>query len=293
AATYVQEVGRLAAGQLDNVHGTHGQACTVNHAADVAFQRNVVELPLGRFRFPGVFLGGIVHLVDFLLAVQRVAIYAYFGVETVQVTGRGDYQRVDFDQRQVALFKQFGQAQENLGELTDLLAFQAQLERQLATLVRLSADQRNNFGFQDLFRSFFSNLLDFHATFSRGHENDTTGTTVYHCAQVQLLVDVGEGFNQNLADRLAVFVGLVGNQVLTQPLFGEFTDLFFALDQLYTAGLAATTSVNLGFDYPAVAADFVCRCYGFLGSIAGNAFGYGQAVLSEQLLALIFVQIHS
>src|SRR5690606_12658621 len=44
AATYVQEVGRLAAGQLDNVHGTHGQACTVNHAADVAFQRNVVEL---------------------------------------------------------------------------------------------------------------------------------------------------------------------------------------------------------------------------------------------------------
>src|SRR5690606_26290684 len=39
----VEEVGRLAAVQVDDVHGTHGQAGTVDHAADVAFEGNVVQ----------------------------------------------------------------------------------------------------------------------------------------------------------------------------------------------------------------------------------------------------------
>ena len=37
-AADVEEVGRLAAVQLDDVHGTHGQTCTVYHAANIAFE---------------------------------------------------------------------------------------------------------------------------------------------------------------------------------------------------------------------------------------------------------------
>jgi hypothetical protein len=38
AAADVEEVGRLAAVQLDHVHGRHRQAGAVDHAADVAVQ---------------------------------------------------------------------------------------------------------------------------------------------------------------------------------------------------------------------------------------------------------------
>ncbi len=65
------------------------------------------------------------HLVDLLLTVQRVTINANLGVQAVQVTGWSDNQRVNLNQRQIALLEQFRQAQENLGELTNLLAFQA------------------------------------------------------------------------------------------------------------------------------------------------------------------------
>jgi hypothetical protein len=38
AAADIEEVGRLAAVQLDDVHGRHRQAGAVDHAADVAVQ---------------------------------------------------------------------------------------------------------------------------------------------------------------------------------------------------------------------------------------------------------------
>ena len=233
------------------------------------------------------------HLVDLLLAVQRVTVNTNLGVQAVQITGRRDHQRVDLDQCQIALFEQLGQANEDPGELSDLLAFETQLERQLAALVWLRADQRIDFRFQDLLRGFLGNLLDLDTAFGGGHEHDTTGTTVDYCAQVQLLVDVGEGFNQDFADRLAVLVCLVGYQLLAQPLLGKLTDLVFALDQLDTASLTTATCVNLSFDHPCVTADFTGCVDCFLWGITGNAFGYWQAIISEKLLALIFMQIHS
>src|SRR5690606_18955183 len=45
-ATDVQEVGRLAAEQLDGVHGGHRQASTVHEATDVAVQLDVGQVEL-------------------------------------------------------------------------------------------------------------------------------------------------------------------------------------------------------------------------------------------------------
>src|SRR5690606_37894299 len=150
-----------------------------NHTTNVAFQGNVVQFPLGRFRFTGVFLGRITHFVDFLLAVKSVAVYANLGVQAVQITGRGNHQRVDLNQGQIALFEQFGKAHEDLGELADLLAFQAQFKSQLAALVRLSAYQRIDFRFQDFFWSLFSNLLDLNADFGSRDRKSTRLNSSY------------------------------------------------------------------------------------------------------------------
>src|SRR5690606_16599391 len=57
--------------------------------------------------------------------------------------------------------------------------------------------------------------------------------------------------------------------------------------------LATTTGMHLGLDHPHIAADFVtCRC-GLFRGVYGIALGYGQAVFSEQLLTLIFMEIHA
>ncbi len=74
AAAHVEEVGRLRAVELDDVHRRHGEARAVDHAADLAVERDVVEVVLGGFEFLGVFLGLVAQLGDVGVAVDRVAV---------------------------------------------------------------------------------------------------------------------------------------------------------------------------------------------------------------------------
>ena len=41
-ATDIQEVGRLRAGEFDDIHGGHGQTGAVDHVTDIAIQVDVV-----------------------------------------------------------------------------------------------------------------------------------------------------------------------------------------------------------------------------------------------------------
>ena len=56
AAADVEEVGRLAAVELDDVHRRHREAGAVDHAADVAVERDVVQVVFRRFDLLGVLL---------------------------------------------------------------------------------------------------------------------------------------------------------------------------------------------------------------------------------------------
>ncbi|MNQ24133.1 hypothetical protein D3C85_373180 [compost metagenome] len=279
--------------QVDDVHGAHGQAGTVDHATDVAFQGHVVQFELGSVGFARIVLGRIVHGTQLRLAVQGVAVDVDLGIQAMQVAVGLDHQRVDFQQGQVVVLEQLGQTDEDVGELLDLIAFQTQLESQLAALERLCADQRIDGGLENFLRGIVSDLLDVHATFGGRHEHDTTAGAIDHRAQVQLLGDVGAGLNQNLVDRLAAGVGLVGHQTLAQPVGGERLGVFLALDQLDAARFTAATGMHLSLDDPLGAADFVAGFCGFFRSAYGETLGYGQAVFSEQLLTLILVEIHA
>ena len=81
--------------QLHQVHGAHGETGAVDHAADVAVQGHVVEAVLGCLRFALVLLGGIVQLGDLRLPVQGIAVDVDLGIQAVDVTIRGDDQRID------------------------------------------------------------------------------------------------------------------------------------------------------------------------------------------------------
>ena len=243
--------------------------------------------------FTRVVLGRVVHGAQLGLTVHGVGVDVDLGVQAVQVAVLLDHQRVHFQQGQVVVLEQLGQAHEDVGELLDLVALQAQLEGQLAALVRLCANQRVDGGLEDLLGSLVGNFLDVHATFGGGHEHDTAAGTVDDGAEVQLLVDVGAGLNQNLADRLAIGVCLVGHQTLAQPLGGERLGVFLVLDQLDAARFTAATGVHLGFDNPLAATDLFAGRSRFFRGVNGIASGYRQAVFSEQLLTLILVKIHA
>ncbi len=233
------------------------------------------------------------HRAQLGLTVHGVAVDVDLGIQAVQVAVFFDDQRVDFQQRQIVVGKQFAQAYEDVGELLDLVTFQAQLESQVTALVRLRANQRVDSGFEDLFGSLFSNLLDLNTTFGGGHEHDTASRTINYSAQIQFLSDVGAGFNQDLADRLAIGVSLVSHQTLTQPLLGEGFCIFLALDQFDATGLTTATSVNLSLDDPHVAANLFTGLGRFFRSVYSKTLGDRKAVFSEQLLPLIFVKIHA
>ncbi|CSC52370.1 Uncharacterised protein [Vibrio cholerae] len=57
-------------------------------------------------------------------------------------------------------------------------------------MVGLWANQWINRRFVDQFWSFFCHFLNFHATFSRCHENDTTCRTVNYRTKIKLISDI-------------------------------------------------------------------------------------------------------
>src|SRR5437899_2414729 len=68
AAADVEEVRRLAAVELDRVHGRHGESRAVDQAADVAVEGDVGEVELGGFDFGRIFFVEVTHGDDVVMA---------------------------------------------------------------------------------------------------------------------------------------------------------------------------------------------------------------------------------
>ena len=85
AAADVEEVGRLAAGQLDDVHRRHGQAGAVDHAADRAVEADVVQRELRRLDLERILFGGVAQRLEVLVPEQRVVVEGDLRVEREQV----------------------------------------------------------------------------------------------------------------------------------------------------------------------------------------------------------------
>ena len=93
AAADVEEIGRFTAVQLDQVHGRHGQSGAVDHAGDVAVERDVIETVFVRAAFFDLFLIRVTQLGEQLLTVERVVVQVDLAVQrqhaTVSVTTSG------------------------------------------------------------------------------------------------------------------------------------------------------------------------------------------------------------
>ena len=105
AAADIEKVRRRHAVELDDVHGRHGEAGAVDHAADRAVERDIVEIELRGLDLLGVFLGLVAQRRDLRMQEQRVVVEVDLGVEADQLLVLGDDQRIDLEQAHVGVDK--------------------------------------------------------------------------------------------------------------------------------------------------------------------------------------------
>src|SRR5690606_1165180 len=73
---------------------------------------------------------------------------------------------------------------------------------------------------------------------------------------------------------------------------GVLAHLVEGAGELDAAGLAAATGMDLGLDHPEVAGNGLGRIDRFFGRAGDAPGGHRDAVIGEQLLGLVFVEVH-
>ncbi|EAU64946.1 conserved hypothetical protein [Stigmatella aurantiaca DW4/3-1] len=292
AAAHVQEVGRVAPHQLDGVHGGHGQARAVHHAADVAVQRDVGQVELLGLRLAGLLFRQVAVVEQLLVLEERVLVEGHLRVERHHAAVLQDDERVDLHQRRVRLRVHLVERGAELDELVHRGAREAQAEGQLAALEVQEAHRRVHRLAEDLLRVLGGHFLDLHAALAGGHEGDARGGAVQRHAQVQLLADGEPLLDVDLVDRLPLGAGLDGLQLHAQHRLGELLRLGGALGQLDAAALAAAARVDLRLHHDHRRGQLLGRGFRLIGREREDAPGSGDAVLPEEFLALVLVDLH-
>ena len=291
-AAHVEEVRRRTAVQLDDVHRCHGKAGTVHHAADVAIERDIVEVELLGNTLALVFLAEVALLGDRLLAIERVFVEVELGIEGEDVAFLGDDHRVDLDHRGITLDQDLVDAEQRLGELLALLFGEVHEEGEFTALERLEASRRMHGDRLDLLRVLLGHFFNVHAAFGRGHEDDALQRAVDQGRHIQLAGNGAGLFHPHAVDGQTLGVGLLGDQARADHLAGRIFHGIEALDELHAAGLAAAAGMHLRLDDKLVAANFLGHRAGLFGAGGKAAFRHGNAVAGEEGLRLVFVKIH-
>ncbi len=301
-ATDVEEVRGFTSGELDDVHGGHGESCSVDEASDVSVEADVVEVELTCFDFAGILLGFVAHGDDVGLAEQGVVVEVELGVEGEEALVWGDHEWVDLDERAIGFDEQLEEVGEELGGLVHQGATQAEGGCDAAGLVCLQADGGVDGDAEDLFWGFFGDGFDVHPAFGAGDDHGGGGGAVEQDGEVEFALDINGFGDEQFADQLAFGAGLVSDQRLADHLaggrgcfFGVVAEVHAAFEPVLECPFSAATGMDLGFDddVPDTGGceflrDFSC----FLGAVSDFAAGGGDAVFLEEFSGLVFVDVH-
>ena len=199
ATADVQEVCRLAAGQLDDIHRRHRQTCAVHHAADVTIKLNIVEIIFSRFNLERIFFVEVAHLLHIGVPEQRVIVERHLAVQRDQFLVGSDDQRVDLYHRRVLLHKQAIQVPQHLNEgIHDgrLHSRKPESEGHVPPVVRLKPDSRIDRFPDDLLRLVSGNFFDLHPTFGACNKHRPAAIPIDEEAHVQFLGNRSPFFDQ-------------------------------------------------------------------------------------------------
>src|SRR6056297_203925 len=301
-AAHVEEVGRFGTVKLDDVHGSHGKARAVHHAADFTVQSDIVEVVFRGLKLFGVFFGGVAQLGDVGVAVDRVAVKAHLGVEAFEIALVGDNEGVDLEHLHVLFEEQFIERAHQFDALFDLRAGEAEVEGDAATVERLIAGGRIDREAEDFLGRFFGHFFDVHAAFGGAYEGHAAGLTVDQKGEVKLGFDAGAVFDVDAVDLFARRTSLLGHEGAAQHALGFVGGLFDGFGEAHAAcftgagffegAFAAAPGVDLCLDHPKGAVEFTCGCFGFFGAEDDAAIRHRGAVGAKKRLRLILMDVH-
>ena len=223
---------------------------------------------------------------------QRVGVEVELGVQRHQVALGVAVQGVDFHQRRVGVHVALVDLGEDVYGLVDGLAFQTNGSRHLARLRFGDAGQWVDHLGDDLLGGGVGHFFNVHAAFARSDQGHLLGGAVGHQRHIQLVLDVGAVFDVQAAYLLAFSASLVGDQLHAENLLGQGFYVVDGLGHLHAAALAAATSMDLRLHHPNWAAKLLCCLYSFLDGECRNATGYWHTELTQDFLALVFMNLH-
>ena len=189
-----------------------------------------------------------------LLAEDRVGIDVELGVERHELAALGDDERIDFEQRGIALEVDAIQRHEDGLELAHLRALEAEAEGELAALVGLQAGGGIDVHAQDFLGRMFGDFFDVHAARFGGDDRDAAALAIQRERQVDLAFDVRTRLDVHRLDGQPFRTGLFGDQPLTEHVGRGRAHGVEIARQFDAARLAASAGMDLGLDDPEFAA---------------------------------------
>ena len=172
----------------------------------------------GRPQLGGVFLALVAHLLHVGVAEQGVVVEGHLGVEGDHVALGRDHQGIDLGQAAVLVEEHAGQGGHHRLGLGGLLGTEAQSIGQPPRLERQQPSLRLNRHLEDFLRAAGRDLFDLDAALGTGHHDRQAHGPVHDHAEVDFASDVGRVLHQHLADALALFAGLLGDQRMLEPM---------------------------------------------------------------------------
>jgi hypothetical protein len=201
-------------------------------------------------------------------------------------------QGVDLGQAGVGIPECVVQALKDRARLRDRAGRHADLRCHVVRVGLGEAGIRIDEHLVDLLGRVLGHFLDVHAPLGAGHQRHLLGDTVYHHAQVELLLDVCAFFHQQPAHFLALGPGLVGDELHAEDRGGVAAHLVDRLRHLHAPTLAPAPGVDLGLDHPDLATEFLCRLDGLVDAECRYAARRAHPEPAQDFLALVLVNLH-
>ncbi len=126
----------------------------------------------------------------------------------------------------------------------------------------------------------------------RGNHANALGLTVEHIAEIELALERLGDLDIDPLHGLAFRPGLDGDQAPAEHLLRRLANLVIGPAELDAAGLATRAGMDLGLDRPMPAAELGRGIDRLVGAEGDGALRHRHAELREQILRLIFVDVH-
>lgn len=223
--TDVKEVGGATTVQLDDVHGGHGETCTVDEATNVTIKLDEVQTVLSSLDLIGVLLALIAELEDVLLAELGVVVEAELGIHGQDLVIGGLRQRVDLELSGILLHEDTVKVLDGGLGLLDALLGETKVGGDGAGDLVGDTNVNINGSGEDGIGVLLGDGLDIHTTLGRGDDDGATGSTVQEDSEVELTASELALTDVDRVTGATSGTSLLGDELLADHLVGEHLGL--------------------------------------------------------------------